>query len=103
MTHAIIQTGGKQYFAQEGDTLTIEKLPAAKKGQDVSFDAVLLLDDGTETRVGAPFIEGAEVRAEVVEEGRARKVEVVKYKAKSRYFKLRGHRQPFMKVRIMKI
>ena len=100
MSFAIIETGGKQYFVGEGETIQIEKLPKAKSGQDISFDKVLLTDDGVITNIGTPFISGATVRAKIIEEGRAKKIEVVKYKAKSRYFKLRGHRQPFMKVQV---
>ncbi|OHA18928.1 MAG: 50S ribosomal protein L21 [Candidatus Taylorbacteria bacterium RIFCSPHIGHO2_02_FULL_47_18] len=97
---AIIETGGKQYRASEGETVKIEKIPALRKGAEVLFDKVLLTDDGAQTTLGAPYIAGAKVKGEITEEGRNRKVEVVKYKAKSRYFKLRGHRQPFMKVKI---
>ena len=101
MSLRIIETGGKQYLVREGDTITIEKLLGVKSGQDVSFDKVLLADDGTKTEIGSPYLAHASVKAEVVEEGRARKIEVIKYKAKSRYFKLRGHRHPFMKVKIV--
>jgi len=59
-----------------------------------------LTDDGKETKVGAPYVSGAKVSAEVVEEGRAPKITVIKYKQKSRYFKKRGHRQPYTKVKI---
>ena len=100
---AIIQTGGKQYLVKEGEVVTIEKLPEVKSGQDISFDKVLLTYDGATTSVGTPFISGATVQAKIIEEGRAKKIEVVKYKAKSRYFKLRGHRQPFMKVQIASV
>ena len=101
---AVIQTGGKQYKVSEGDIISIEKLPGEKKeGDAVSFDTVLLTDDGKETKIGTPAVSGATVSAEVVDAGRARKVTVIKYKAKSRYFKKRGHRQPFLKVKIKKI
>lgn len=103
MSFAVIETGGKQYRVSEGETIRIEKLPALKMGQDVTFDKVLLTDDGAKTVVGAPYIAGAKVKGEIIEEGRNKKIEVVKYKAKSRYFKLRGHRQPFMKVRIVSL
>ena len=98
MSFAILETGGKQYRVSAGDTVTIEKLPNTEEGQSVVFDKVLLTDDGAKTNVGAPYLDGASVKGEVVVSGRGRKVEVVKYKAKSRYFKLRGHRQPFMRV-----
>lgn len=104
MTFAVLATGGKQYIVKEGSVIKIEKLSdTLKKGDVVSFDKVLLQDDGTNTTVGAPYITGAKVQAEITEAGRGRKIEVIKYKAKSRYFKLRGHRQPYMKVRIAKV
>ncbi|MDP3661292.1 MAG: 50S ribosomal protein L21 [bacterium] len=103
MSFAIIETGGKQYRVSEGSAIKIEKLSNTKEGASVSFDKIVLTDDGTKTVIGAPYISGASVKGEVIEEGRGKKIEVVKYKAKSRYFKLRGHRQPFMKVRILSI
>lgn len=104
MAFAVIQTGGKQYKVSEGDVIVIEKLPGDKKaGEKVSFDTVLLNDSGKDLTIGTPNIAGAKVSGEVVDAGRARKVTVIKYKAKSRYFKKRGHRQPFLKVKIEKI
>lgn len=104
MSFAIIKTGGKQYKVSEGDVLTIEKLPeAAKKDGKVVFDEVLLADDGKEVTLGTPAIKGSTVEAEVVGEGRADKIRVVHYKAKVRYHKVYGHRQPFTKVKITKI
>lgn len=101
MEVAVIKTGGKQYVVSKGDTLFIEKLPQdAKAGDKVVFDQVLLVDNGSDTTIGAPTIKGAEVKATVVAEGKAKKIDVVKYKAKSRYYKRRGHRQPFLKVKI---
>lgn len=100
---AVMETGGKQYLVKEGDVVKIEKLPDAKKGRDVLFEKVLLKDDGTNTNVGAPYLSDVKIKGEIVDEGRDRKIEVVKYKAKSRYFKLRGHRQPFMKARIVSL
>ena len=72
----------------------------ALKGKEITFDKVLLTDDGSETKVGAPYISGAKVSAELIEEGRAPKVTVIRYRQKSRYFKKKGHRQPYTKVRI---
>jgi large subunit ribosomal protein L21 len=106
MEFAVIKTGGKQYVVASGDLVTIEKLGARsatqdlKKGDALTFDEVLLTDDGKTTNIGAPFIKGAKVTGTVYSVGRAKKVEVVKYKAKSRYLKRRGHRQPFVKVKI---
>jgi large subunit ribosomal protein L21 len=98
---AVIQTGGKQYTVAPGDIIKIEKLPGNfKKGDMVTFDQVLLLDDGNETAVGMPFIFGGKVTATFQEEGRAPKITVIRYKQKSRYFKKNGHRQPFVTVKI---
>ncbi len=104
MTFVVIETGGKQYKVAAGESIKIEKLSGDfKEGDTVTFDKVLLQDDGTNTTIGAPYIADAKVQAEITEAGRGKKIEVIKYKAKSRYFKLRGHRQPFFKVRIEKI
>lgn len=96
---AVIETGGKQYVVTDGSVLTVEKLPETKGGK-ISFEKVLLVDDGSKATVGSPVVKGAKVTAELVEEGRAGKVTVIHYRAKSRYFKKRGHRQPFSKVKI---
>lgn len=96
---AIIETGGKQYLVQSGLVLNVEKLPVAKDGK-ISFDKVLLTDDGSETKVGTPYVSGAKVSAELIKEGRAPKVVVLRYRQKSRSFKKKGHRQPFTKIKI---
>ena len=99
---AVIKTGGKQYVVSEGDVLSIEKLSGEfKVGDKITFEEVLVVDNGTDTTtIGAPFIKGAKVTGTLTEMGRGKKVDVVKYKAKSRYHKRRGHRQPFFKVKI---
>jgi large subunit ribosomal protein L21 len=98
---AIIETGGKQYIVTQDSVLNVEKISdTAKEGDKVTFDKVLLVDDGKETKVGAPYLSGVKVSAEVLEAGRAAKVTVIRYRQKSRYYKKRGHRQPFSKVRI---
>lgn len=98
---AIIETGGKQYVVTQDSILDVEKLSDAKqKGDTITFDKVLLVDDGKETKVGAPYVSGAKVSAEFVENGRDAKVTVVRYRQKSRYAKKKGHRQPYTKVRI---
>ncbi len=104
MEFAVIKTGGKQYKVAAGDTLSIEKMKGEyAKGDELSFDKVLLVDNGKDTTIGTPYITGAKVDAEIVEIGRARKVMVVKYKQKSRYLRRNGHRQPFFKVKITAI
>ena len=75
----------------------------AREGDKISFDKVLLVDDGKDTTIGTPYITGAKVGAEIAEIGRARKVLIMKYKQKSRYLRRGGHRQPFFKVKITSI
>ncbi|MDD4988948.1 MAG: 50S ribosomal protein L21 [Candidatus Pacebacteria bacterium] len=101
---AVIQTGGKQYKVSVGDVLKIEKMPGEfKEGDTISFDKVLLVDNGKDTTIGTPYIDGAKVQAIFEKAGRAAKIDVVKYKAKSKYYKKRGHRQPFFEVKIKSI
>lgn len=104
MEFAIIETGGKQYRVKKGDTIKIEKLKAPKgdfkEGDSVTFDRVLLSDSGTDTKLGSPMLAGVSVTGKIVTIGRGKKIDVMKYKAKSRYKKVRGHRQPFMTVSI---
>ena len=106
MELAVIQTGGKQYVVSKGTSIQIEKLgrrsatEVLKKGDSVTFDTVLMKDDGSAVTIGTPAIKGAVVKATVQVVGRAKKIDVVKYKAKSRYLKRRGHRQPFIKVTV---
>lgn len=97
---AVIHTGGKQYLVQEGDLLKVEKLEA-KPGEQVSFD-VLMTADGTKVAIGTPKL-AKQISAEVVAQGRAAKISVVKNKAKVRYTRRVGHRQPFTQVKIGKI
>lgn len=104
MEFAIIETGGKQYQVKAGDVLKIEKMPGdIKKGDPITFDKVLLVDNGKDTTIGTPYISGAKVEATLEEAGRNKTVEVVKYKQKSRYYKKAGHRQPYFKVKISSI
>ena len=104
MKFAVINTGGKQYKVAEGDVLKVEKISdTIKVGDKVTFDQVLLVDDGSTTKIGKPTVSGAKVEAEVKEIGRGQKVIIIKYKQKSRYFKKNGHRQPFTKVEIKSV
>lgn len=103
---AVIKTGGKQYTVQEGDKLKIEKIEGLKDGDTYAFEEVLLVGkpDGADVKVGEPTVSGAKVEAKVLEaQGRAKKVDVRKFKAKSRYYKRYGHRQPYTEVEITKI
>lgn len=101
---AVIATGGKQYKVSVGESLKIEKIKGdLKVGDKITFDKVLLVDDGANTTIGTPNIDGAKVEATLEEIGRLAKVTVIKYKQKSRYFKKNGHRQPFFKVKVTAI
>ena len=97
--YAIIETGGKQYRVTEGDEIRIEKINVAD-GEQVTFDKVLVLGDGAEAKVGAPYVEGAAVYGDVVETGKGQKVIIFKYKPKKDYRKKQGHRQPYTLVKI---
>jgi len=102
MEFAVIATGGKQYTVSKGDTISIEKLSGEhKEGDKVVFDKVLLVDDGSNTTIGTPYISKAAVKGTITQIGRAAKIIVVHYKQKSRSgWKRNGHRQPFFKVKI---
>ena len=101
---AVIETGGKQYRVSPGDVLTIEKIKGDfKEGDVITFDKVLLVEEGPDTTIGTPYIEQARVEGTLTNQGKGKKVEVIKYKAKSRYFKRRGHRQPEFTVEITTI
>lgn len=102
LTYAIVETGGKQYRVQEGDTLRVEKL-AAGEGESVVFDKVLAISRDGQVTVGTPYLEGAKVTAKVTAHGKAPKIIVFKYRAKKNYRKKTGHRQPFTAVTIESI
>ena len=99
---AVIQTGGKQYKVNEGDIIFIEKLEL-NEGETVTFDKVMALSTGDDFKVGAPTVEGAKVEATVLKNGKAKKIYVMKYKAKKNEKKKMGHRQPYTKVEILSI
>ena len=99
MKHAIIVTGGKQYRVAEGDVLFIEKLDV-QAGDTVKFDQVLAVIDEEGSVFGTPVVEGAVVTANVVKNGKAKKIRVYKMKPKKGYRRTQGHRQPYTKVQI---
>jgi len=100
--YAIVKTGGKQYKVSEGDVLFVEKLEA-NTGDTVTLDEVLACSNDGELKLGAPVVEGASVQAKVVEQGKAKKVIVYKYKAKKDYRRKQGHRQAYTKLVVEKI
>lgn len=91
---AVIETGGKQYLVQSGQKLKVEKLEG-ETGSEVVFDKVMLVanDEGTDVKIGTPYLEGASIKATITEQGRDKKLRVVKFKRKVRYKKVQGHRQ----------
>ncbi len=97
--YAVIKTGGKQYRVKEGASLKIEKLEA-EEGSTVEFDQVLLIGEGASVKLGTPVIDGGKVTATVEEQGRRKKVEVVKFKRRQGYKRQKGHRQAFTQVKI---
>lgn len=101
---AVIETGGKQYLIKTGDTLKIEKLEG-EAGNEVVFDKVLLLakEDGSDVKIGTPYLDGVTIAATLEEQGRGRKLRVVKFKRKVRYKRVIGHRQHFSKVKVKEV
>ena len=99
---AIIETGGKQYKVEKGQTVEIEKLDL-EVGKKVIFDKVLLVGDDESTNVGTPYVTGSVVSGKVIEQGKGDKITVFKMKPKKRYMKKQGHRQKFTAVEITTI
>ena len=99
---AVIVTGGKQYTVAEGDVLYIEKLEVEAEAT-VKFEEVLAVLDGENSKIGAPVVDGAVVEAKVVKNGKGKKLDIIRYKAKKNEKKHIGHRQPYTKVEITKI
>ena len=100
--YAIIETGGKQYKVNEGDVIYVEKLEV-NEGDTVTFDCVKAISMGEDFKVGAPTVEGATVTANVVANGKGKKIHVIKYKPKKDSKKHIGHRQPYTKLQILSI
>ncbi len=97
--YAVIQTGGKQYRVEEGATLKIEKLELGT-GESVEFDKVLMVNSDSAVKVGQPYVDGGKVTAEVISQGRHKKVKIIKFKRRKHHMKQMGHRQYYTEVRI---
>ena len=97
--YAVVNTGGKQYKVQEGDLLRVEKLPG-EIGAEIAFDQVLLYSDGENLTIGQPTVENAIVNGHIVEQSKAKKIIVFKYKRRKRYRRKQGHRQLYTTVKI---
>ncbi|MBS9782040.1 MAG: 50S ribosomal protein L21 [Gammaproteobacteria bacterium] len=100
--YAVIKTGGKQYRVEEGQVIRVETL-RAEEGETVDFSEVLMVANGDEIKIGAPTVEGAKVSAKVLEHGRHKKVEIIKFKRRKHHMKRQGHRQNYTAVRIESI
>jgi len=96
---AVIKTGGKQYLVQPGDKIKIEKLDQ-KEGEEIVFSDVLLVEKDKKVEIGTPLVKNAEVSAKILSQGKADKVVIFKYKAKKRYSRKIGHRQPYTEIEI---
>ncbi len=99
---AVIKTGGKQYKVETGKKIKVEKLELAE-GAKMSFDEVLLVADDKKVAIGQPLVASAKVEATVLSHGKAKKVQLIKYKAKKRYSVKKGHRQLFTELEITKV
>lgn len=100
--YAVIATGGKQYKVSKGDVLRVEKL-GVEPGEDVSFDKVLLVADGDNINIGAPYVNGGNVSAKVQANGRGKKVDIIKFHRRKHHRKQMGHRQDFTEIEITDI
>ncbi len=100
--YAVIVSGGKQHRVVEGEILRLEKIDAAT-GETIEFDQVLMVTNGDDVKLGAPVVEGAVVKAEVVSHGRADKVKIIKFRRRKHHMKRQGHRQWYTEVKIVGI
>lgn len=99
---AVIKTGGKQYLVQPGDKIKIEKLDK-KEGAEISFSEVLLVEKNKKLEIGTPKVKEAKVEAKILKHGKGEKLIIFKYKAKKRYKRKIGHRQPYTEIEIIGI
>ncbi|MGD9330586.1 MAG: 50S ribosomal protein L21 [Desulfobacterales bacterium] len=97
--YAVVKSGGKQYKVQEGETLRVEKLPG-DVGAEIAFDDVLMVADGDDVQIGTPRLDNVAVKGTVVEQGRAHKIVVFKYKRRKRYRRKQGHRQQYTAIKV---
>ena len=100
--YAVIKSGGKQHRVTEGQTLKLETLNV-EPGKGVDFEEVLMVSDGDRHEVGAPYVKGAKVIAEVLDQGRAKKINIIKFKRRKHHMKRMGHRQNYTEVKITDI
>jgi large subunit ribosomal protein L21 len=97
--YAVFKTGGKQYRATTGDVIKVEKIEA-EKGATLELDQVLMVGEGEDVKIGAPFLEGGKVTVTVLDHGRRDKINVIKFKRRKNYRRKIGHRQYFTQIEI---
>ena len=97
--YAVFRTGGKQYRATKGDRLRVERL-AGNEGDTLEFDQVLLVGEGAQVKLGTPLVSGSKVKAKVTAQGKGKKVDVLKFKRRQNYRRLKGHRQHYTEIEI---
>lgn len=100
--YAVIKTGGKQYRVEQGQTIRVETL-RAEAGESIDFSEVLMVANGDDIKIGTPIVEGAKVSGTIVEHGRHKKIEIIKFKRRKHHMKRQGHRQNYTAVRIESI
>ena len=100
--YAVFRSGGKQYRAQEGDRIKLEKINV-DEGSNINFDEVMMLGEGSDVKVGAPFLPKISVVARVIKQGKSKKVPVVKFKRRKNYLRQGTHRQFFTEIEIVSI
>ena len=97
--YAVIESGGKQHRVMEGEILQLEMLKASA-GDEVTFDQILMIGEGESVKIGTPYVEGGQVTAEVLRQGRGSKIKIVKFNRRKHFQKTQGHRQSFTEVKI---
>mgnify|MGYP000368518956 CR=1 FL=1 len=100
--YAVIRSGGKQYRVSKDQVIRLEKLEVSE-GETVDFQEILMVGEGENVRIGAPFLEDSKVSAEVLAHGRGKKVNIIKFKRRKHHMKRQGHRQWFTEVKIKEI
>lgn len=100
--YAVIESGGKQHRVESGEVLKLEKL-AASQGESIAFEKVMMIGEGSNVKIGAPYVEGGKVTAEILGHGRGDKITIIKMKRRKHYRRQAGHRQAYTEVKITEI
>ena len=97
--YAVIVSGGKQHRVVEGETLKVEKIESAT-GETITFDNVLMVGEGESVKIGAPYVDGSKVTAEIIDQSRHKKIKIVKFRRRKHSMKQAGHRQWYTEIKI---